>query len=141
MMIIPELPRVMGTPEEKIGVLTRYITQLQEALSVYLNVDRGEAAPTAKIENTVIVAAVSSDSNIAYGTFTMTYGTEETQAAVSFGSAFAGKPAVICSQPFDARNVTVSINDVSKTGFTARLPAMDAAGSCTVMYIAAGKAD
>ena len=46
MIIIPELPRVIGTPEEKIGILTRYITQLQETLSVYINIDidRVEAA-------------------------------------------------------------------------------------------------
>ena len=145
MIVIPQPPRIFGTSEEKVTQLHRYTAQLAESLSVWLNVE-GAVSDTSSQTSTsssVVVAEVSSDSNVAYGTFQMTYGTEsDTSVSVSFGSKakFADKPVVICSQPFSDRNITIKSDNVSKTGFTASLPKADEAGSCTVMYIAVGKA-
>lgn len=143
MIIIPQPPRIFGTSEEKITQLQRYIAQLAESLSVWLNVEGTSSDTSSQASTSVVVAEVSSDSNVAYGTFQMTYGTEDdTTVSVSFGSKakFADKPVVICSQPFSDRNITIKSDNVSKTGFTASLPKADEAGSCTVMYIAVGKA-
>ena len=144
MIVIPQPPRIFGTSEEKVTQLHRYTAQLAESLSVWLNVE-GTASESnqASTSSSVVVAEVSSDSNVAYGTFQMTYGTEsDTTVSVSFGSKakFADKPVVICSQPFTDRNITIKSDNVSKTGFTASLPKADEAGSCTAMYIAVGKA-
>ena len=143
MIIIPQPPRIFGTSEEKITQLHRYTAQLAESLSVWLNVEGTSSDTSSQASTSVVVAEVSSDSNVAYGTFQMTYGTEDdTTVSVSFGSKakFADKPVVICSQPFSDRNITIKSDNVSKTGFTASLPKAGEAGSCTVMYIAVGKA-
>ena len=134
MIVIPQPPRIFGTSEEKVTQLHRYTAQLAESLSVWLNVE-GAASDTS--------SQTSTSSSVADGTFQMTYGTEsDTSVSVSFGSKakFADKPVVICSQPFSDRNITIKSDNVSKTGFTASLPKADEAGSCTVMYIAVGKA-
>ena len=145
MIIIPQPPRISGTSEEKVMQLYRYTVRLAEELSVWLNVDTtGTDSTSTTTESNVIISAVSSDSNIAFGTFSMTYDTEnETTVSVSFGSKvkFADKPVVICSQPFSDRNITIKSDNVSKTGFTASLPKADSAGSATAMYIAVGKAE
>jgi hypothetical protein len=143
MIVIPQPPRIFGTSEEKVTQLHRYTAQLAESLSVWLNVEGATSDTSSQASTSVVVAEVSSDSNVAYGTFQMTYGTEsDTTVSVSFGSKakFADKPVVICSQPFSDRNITIKSDNVSKTGFTASLPKADEAGSCTVMYIAVGKA-
>lgn len=143
MIVIPQPPRIFGTSEEKVTQLHRYTAQLAESLSVWLNVEGAASDTSSQTSTSVVVAEVSSDSNVAYGTFQMTYGTEsDTSVSVSFGSKakFADKPVVICSQPFSDRNITIKSDNVSKTGFTASLPKADEAGSCTVMYIAVGKA-
>lgn len=143
MIVIPQPPRIFGTSEEKVTQLHRYTAQLAESLSVWLNVEGAASDTSSQASTSVVVAEVSSDSNVAYGTFQMTYGTEsDTSVSVSFGSKakFADKPVVICSQPFSDRNITIKSDNVSKTGFTASLPKADEAGSCTVMYIAVGKA-
>jgi hypothetical protein len=143
MIVIPQPPRIFGTSEEKVTQLHRYTAQLAESLSVWLNVEGATSDTSSQASTSVVVAEVSSDSNVAYGTFQMTYGTEsDTSVSVSFGSKakFADKPVVICSQPFSDRNITIKSDNVSKTGFTASLPKADEAGSCTVMYIAVGKA-
>lgn len=144
MIVIPQPPRIFGTSEEKVTQLHRYTAQLAESLSVWLNVEGATSDTSSQASTSVVVAEVSSDSNVAYGTFQMTYGTEsDTSVSVSFGSKakFADKPVVICSQPFSDRNITIKSDNVSKTGFTASLPKADEAGSATVMYIAAGKAE
>lgn len=146
MIIIPQPPRISGTPDEKAMQLYRYSAQLAETLSVWLNAGNAQdaAATGTAAESSVVIASVSSDSSIAFGTFSMTYGAEaETTVSVSFGSKvrFADKPVVICSQPFSDRNITIKSDNVSKTGFTASLPKADSAGSVTVMYIAVGKAE
>lgn len=144
MIIVPQPPRIFGTSDEKVMQLYRYTVRLAEELSVWLNVDSTSTDGTSTTtESNVVISEVSSDSSIAFGTFSMTYGTEaETTVSVSFGSKvkFADKPVVICSQPFSDRNITIKSDNVSKTGFTASLPKADEAGSCTVMYIAVGKA-
>lgn len=143
MIVIPQPPRIFGTSEEKVTQLHRYTAQLAESLSVWLNVEGATSDTSSQASTSVVVAEVSSDSNVAYGTFQMTYGTEsDTSVSVSFGSKakFADKPVVICSQPFSDRNITIKSDNVSKTGFTASLPKAGEAGSCTVMYIAVGKA-
>lgn len=144
MIIVPQPPRIFGTSDEKVMQLYRYTVKLAEELSVWLNVDTtGADSTSAATESNVVISEVSSDSSIAFGTFSMTYDTEnETTVSVSFGSKvkFADKPVVICSQPFSDRNITIKSDNVSKTGFTASLPKADEAGSCTVMYIAVGKA-
>jgi hypothetical protein len=143
MIVIPQPPRIFGTSEEKVTQLHRYTAQLAESLSVWLNVEGATSDTSSQASTSVVVAEVSSDSNVAYGTFQMTYGTEsDTSVSVSFGSKakFADKPVIICSQPFSDRNITIKSDNVSKTGFTASLPKADEAGSCTVMYIAVGKA-
>ena len=143
MIVIPQPPRIFGTSEEKVTQLHRYTAQLAESLSVWLNVEGATSDTSSQASTSVVVAEVSSDSNVAYGTFQMTYGTEsDTSVSVSFGSKakFADKPVVICSQLFSDRNITIKSDNVSKTGFTASLPKADEAGSCTVMYIAVGKA-
>lgn len=143
MIVIPQPPKIFGTSEEKVTQLHRYTAQLAESLSVWLNVEGATSDTSSQASTSVVVAEVSSDSNVAYGTFQMTYGTEsDTSVSVSFGSKakFADKPVVICSQPFSDRNITIKSDNVSKTGFTASLPKADEAGSCTVMYIAVGKA-
>lgn len=143
MIVIPQPPRIFGTSEEKVTQLHRYTAQLAESLSMWLNVEGATSDTSSQASTSVVVAEVSSDSNVAYGTFQMTYGTEsDTSVSVSFGSKakFADKPVVICSQPFSDRNITIKSDNVSKTGFTASLPKADEAGSCTVMYIAVGKA-
>ncbi len=145
MIIIPQPPRISGTADEKATQLYRYSAQLAETLSVWLNAGNAQdvAETGTTTDSSVVIASVSSDSSIAYGTFSMTYSTEdETSVSVSFGSKvkFADKPVVICSQPFSDRNVTIKSDNVSKTGFTASLPKADSAGSITVMYMAVGKA-
>lgn len=144
MIIVPQPPRISGTSDEKVMQIYRYTVRLAEELSVWLNVDTtGTDSTGTTTESNVVISEVSSDSSIAFGTFSMTYGTEaETTVSVSFGSKvrFADKPVVICSQPFSDRNITIKSDNVSKTGFTASLPKADEAGSCTVMYIAVGKA-
>ncbi len=143
MIEIPQPPRIFGTSEEKVTQLHRYTAQLAESLSVWLNVEGATSDTSSQASTSVVVAEVSSDSNVAYGTFQMTYGTEsDTSVSVSFGSKakFADKPVVICSQPFSDRNITIKSDNVSKTGFTASLPKADEAGSCTVLNIAVGKA-
>ena len=104
MIIIPQPPRISGTSEEKVMQLYRYTVRLAEELSVWLNVDTtGTDSTSTTTESNVVISAVSSDSNIAFGTFSMRYDTEnETTVSVSFGSKvkFADKPVVICSQPF-----------------------------------------
>ena len=144
MIIVPQPPRIFGTSDEKVMQLYRYTVKLAEELSVWLNVDStGTDSTGTTTESNVVISEVSSDSSIAFGKFSMTYDTEnETTVSVSFGSKvkFADKPVVICSQPFSDRNITIKSDNVSKTGFTASLPKADEAGSCTVMYIAVGKA-
>lgn len=144
MIIVPQPPRIFGTSDEKVMQLYRYTVKLAEELSVWLNVDStGTDGTSTTTESNVVISEVSSDSSIAFGTFSMTYDAEnETTVSVSFGSKvkFADKPVVICSQPFSDRNITIKSDNVSKTGFTASLPKADEAGSCTVMYIAVGKA-
>lgn len=145
MIIVPQPPRIFGTSDEKVMQLYRYTVKLAEELSVWLNVDStGTDGTSTTTESNVVISEVSSDSSIAFGTFSMTYDTEnETSVSVSFGSKvkFADKPVVICSQPFSDRNITIKPDNVSKTGFTASLPKADSAGSATVMYIAVGKAE
>ncbi len=143
MIIVPQPSRIYGTSEQKISQMYRYMVKLAEELSVWLNVENTGSTSSAASDSSVVISAVSSDSNIAFGTFSMSYDTEnETTVSVSFGSKvrFADKPVVICSQPFSDRNITIKSDNVSKTGFTASLPKADSAGSTTVMYIAVGKA-
>lgn len=144
MIIVPQPPRIYGSNEDKITQLYRYTAKLAEELSVWLNVESTGDTSTTAAESTTVVSTVSSDSSVAFGTFSMIYDAEnETAVSVSFGIKvkFADKPVVICSQPFSDRNVTIKSDNVSTTGFTASLPKMDSAGSTTVMYIAIGKAD
>lgn len=144
MIIVPQPSRIHGTSDQKITQMYRYIVKLAEELSVWLNVENADSTSSAATDSSVVISEVSADSNIAFGTFSMTYDTEnETTVSVSFGSKvkFADKPVVICSQPFSDRNITVKPDNVSKTGFTAALPKADSAGSTTVMYIAVGKAE
>lgn len=150
MIIIPQPPMLSGTTEEQVKQLKRYMNRLSETLSVWLNVDGGTTAAVTQSTETASGAAATLDSEvvITYGTFTITYAasTEEdatsTTTTVTFPSSakFKEKPVVILSQPFGDRNVSTNPDNVTLTGFSATLPPMETAGSCTVMYAAIGKA-
>lgn len=150
MIIIPQPPMLSGTTEEQMKQMKRYMNRLSETLSVWLNVDGGTTAAATQSTETASGSAATLDSEvvITYGTFTITYeespATDEisTTTTVTFPTSakFKAKPVVILSQPFGDRNVSTNPDNVTLTGFSATLPPMETAGSCTVMYAAIGKA-
>lgn len=75
---------------------------------------------------------------IQYGTVSVSFGTTATTATVTFSSAFAAKPIVICQQVFDSINCRVEPENTSETGFTITIPALTSSGTRDVMWVAIG---
>ena len=62
--------------------------------------------------------------------------TRVTTVEVKFPAAFAKKPVVIVSQPFNTHNIVVKTENVTKTGFTAELDAVGSSGKRDFSWIA-----
>ena len=77
-------------------------------------------------------------SKIQYGTVNVSFDAKGTSASVTFPKPFSTKPIVICQQVFDSINCCIKTENVSTTGFTIGIPAVDSTGSRDVMWIAVG---
>ena len=73
------------------------------------------------------------------GTGTIPYGETSGSVAVNFGFTFSEPPVVVTSQVFETNNVIVKDNDITTTGFTARVSSgFSSSGSRSFRWIAIG---
>lgn len=90
------------------------------------------------------IGAVASDvigGRVEHGTATIPYSSTKfnTSVSVEFSKPFTDKPIVITSQVFDTTNIIIKDEDVTTTGFTAKVAKMNADGTGDFAWIAYGK--
>ena len=89
--------------------------KLSDTASASLDAAAGTAATPKAVADLASELAALPD--IQYGTATINYGPNFTQAAVYFPKVFAEVPTVIVSQVFDQANLVVQNADIYPTGF------------------------
>lgn len=146
-----KLPKSGGTMTGQLNMSYRKITQLafptadQDAAnkgyvddSLETPLNRLAAAERKITAHTEALAAIP---KIQYGTATIEYDTSVSNdtAVVTFPEEFSTVPVVLLSQPFNTANITLSTEDVTKSGFTAVLTEIfTTTGTKDFMWVAIG---
>lgn len=96
-------------------------------------------AASSSITVTTTLALIYNNYQTEMGTATITYYASANGAvSVNFYKTFTSKPTVTVSQVFNEANIVVMEEDISATGFTARIGPVGSSGTRTFRWVATG---